>query len=120
MTGSSVSISDVNSYYYVALAEAREKTGLKFPDVTQIVPCRVYIIKTDLQSLYNIKTAANMQGRLTKKNIFIDVHRFLLVSFVVLIMNPLVVVRFLCDKATLRYTGTITKRRNTLMIFSKS
>jgi hypothetical protein len=39
-----------------------------------------YIIKTTLQSLYNIKTAANPQGRLAKKNIFIQAHRSLLLN----------------------------------------
>jgi len=60
-------------------------------------------------SFEEFKTAANPQGRLTKENVFIDVHRFLLVKHEASRRSP-----FLHDQATLRYTGTITKHRNTL------
>ena len=68
-----------------------------------------YIIKKTLQSLYNIKTAAKPQGRLAEKNIFIHAHRFLLVKHEASGRSP-----FLRDQATLRYTRTIIKHRNTL------
>jgi hypothetical protein len=40
------------------------------------------------------KIRSNPQGRLAEKNIFIHLHRFLLVSFAFLSMKPLVVVHF--------------------------
>jgi hypothetical protein len=67
------------------------------------------MIKTTLQSLYNIRTAANPQGRLAKKNVFIGAHRFLLVEQEASDRSP-----FQPDKAILRYTDTITKCHNTL------
>ncbi len=46
-----------------------------------------YVFKAALQSRYNVEAAAYAQGRLSKKNVFIHVHRFLIVSSVFLGMK---------------------------------
>jgi len=77
------------------------------------------MIKTTLQSLCNIKTAANPQGHLAEKHLFIHAHRFLLVSFVVLIMKPLVVVQFYVIKPFYDIPEQLLNFITRFMIFSK-
>jgi hypothetical protein len=78
-----------------------------------------YVIKTTLQSRYNIEAAANPQGRLSKKNVFIHVHRFLLVSFVFLSMKPLVVVHFYLIKPLYDIPEELLNIVPHFMMFSK-
>jgi hypothetical protein len=74
-----------------------------------------YITKTTLQSLYNIKAAANPQGRLAEKHIFIHAHRFLLAEQEASGRSP-----FLRDKPLYDIPEQLLNLITHFMIFSKS
>ena len=66
------------------------------------------------------KIRLNPQGRLAKKNIFIDAHRFLLVSFAFLSMKRPVVVHFYLIKPLYDIPEELLNIVPHFMIFSKS
>ena len=58
------------------------RSASKYAGSLDSLICRVLHDRNTLQSLHNIKAAANTQGSLAKEDVFIHVHRFLPVSSV--------------------------------------